>query len=223
MRSSLFIPGAAPRTPAIYPRGCAPDPCHLSPGLRPGPPPFIPGPAPRTPAIYPRACAPDPRHPLGPATGRPSRLASAAPRDVCGIGLARPPSGYSTRASAAAGRSRAARQPPSIPAIRPPATASATARMMMFAVTGAVRCTVVEGAAVAARIPAPRPGNPPPGNPPPPGNVRAPPGVAEPVVWPTEALSGGATLDSIFDPAKPSPTLTMPPMVLIVIAPPMTG
>ena len=41
--------------------------------------------------------------------------------------------------SAAAGRSRAARHPPNIPAMMPPATASTTASTMISAVTEALR------------------------------------------------------------------------------------
>ena len=61
-------------------------------------------------------------------------------------------------ARAAAGRSRAARQPPNIPAMMPPATASTTASRMTPALTEALRCTAtVWLAALAAGRKAPPP------------------------------------------------------------------
>src|ERR1700758_4947769 len=77
--------------------------------------------------------------------------------------------------SAAAGRSRAARQPPNPPAIRPPRTASPTARMIAVTVTCADRCTETVDAECAALLKPPRnglappvPPAPPPAKPPPP-------------------------------------------------------
>src|SRR6266567_8469911 len=87
------------------------------------------------------------------------------------------PSGdYSTRASAAAGHSRTARQPPSDPAIRPPAIASTTARATAPNVTGAVRWTeTVWAAGEAAR-------------------ANRPPGPPDPLaVLAVLAVSGGAS------------------------------
>src|SRR5215469_1729507 len=134
---------------------------------------------------------------------------------------------YSTLASAAAGRSRAARQPPKDPAMRPPAIASRTAAAIAPAVTGALRCTVTVWAADSAfctKRPAepllfPPPGNEPPGGPP---NVFAPPGVAEPVVGPTEAVSGLAKLSIRAAPRKPRPTPMTPPIMPITTASPST-
>src|SRR5205807_9803648 len=84
--------------------------------------------------------------------------------------------GYSTRASAAAGRSRTARQPPSDPAIRPPAMASTTARATAPSVTGAVRWTETVWAAEAA------------------GRANRPPGPpAALAVVAVVAVSGGAS------------------------------
>src|ERR1700761_6055808 len=105
--------------------------------------------------------------------------------------------------SAAAGRSRAARQPPNPPAIRPPRTASPTARTIAVIVTGADRCTATVDAVCAALAKPPRnglvppvpvvppvpPKPPAPPAPPKPPNRRAPPGVAVPVAVPREALS----------------------------------
>src|SRR5580693_1845187 len=63
---------------------------------------------------------------------------------------------YSTRASAAAGRNRTARQPPIAPANSPPAMASTTARATAPSVTGTVRWTdtvwAAAGAACANRL-----------------------------------------------------------------------
>src|SRR6201993_5009046 len=89
--------------------------------------------------------------------------------------------------SAAAGRSRAARQPPNPPAIRPPRTARATARTIAVIVTGADRCTAW-GRPPRNGLPPPVPAVPPPAPPKPP-NRWAPPGVAVPVAVPREALS----------------------------------
>src|ERR1700742_3728012 len=98
-------------------------------------------------------------------------------------------------------RGRAARQPPKPPAIRPPRTASATARTIAVIVTGADRCTATVDAVCAAFVKPPRKPPPPappvggvapaPPNPPPPAppNRWAPPGVALPVVEPRDALS----------------------------------
>src|SRR5580700_3933486 len=82
----------------------------------------------------------------------------------------------STRASAAAGRSRTARQPPSDPAIRAPAMASTTARATAPSVTGAVRWTETVWAAEEATRPNRAPGPPDP--------------LAAPTVL---AVSGGAS------------------------------
>src|ERR1700730_6201393 len=136
--------------------------------------------------------------------------------------------GHSLRASAAAGRSRAARQPPNDPAMKPPATASTTASTTAPIVTGAVRWTATVWVALAAsRLKAPPPGGPPPPpggppKPPPPPKVRAPPGVAEPVVWPTDAHRGGASRETREAPANPSATPTAPPRMPIAMASPMT-
>src|ERR1700722_15504910 len=103
--------------------------------------------------------------------------------------------------SAAAGRSRAARQPPNPPAIRPPRTASATARTIAVSGTGPDRGTATVDAVGAAlakpprNVPAPPvppvPPVPPPKPPPPapPPKRCAPPGVALPVAPPSAALS----------------------------------
>src|SRR5579871_828652 len=86
---------------------------------------------------------------------------------------------------AAAGRRRAARQPPKAPAIRPPRTARPTARRIAVRVTGADRWTAtVEAALPTPRVkPVPVPpaavvGKLPPPKPAPPAPKRAaPPGV----------------------------------------------
>src|SRR3984885_236063 len=131
---------------------------------------------------------------------------------------------------AAAGRSRAARQPPNDPAIRPPRTARITAASTASSVTGAVRCSVTVGTALAAACvkpprnpPAPPvppvppvPPAPPKPPPPPPVNARAPPGVAEPVVLPPrEAVSGCAKWPTAAAPRQPSPTPMAPPTMPI--------
>src|SRR5215467_10659497 len=139
---------------------------------------------------------------------------------------------HSTRASASAGRSRAARQPPNPPAIKPPAMASTTASATAANVTCALRWTVTALAASAASRrnppmppppppPKPPPPNPPPGGPPP-ANERAPPGVAEPVARPAVAVSGGASRDTSAAPAKPSTMPPSPPMMPMVIDSPST-
>ncbi len=46
--------------------------------------------------------------------------------------------------------------------------------------------------------------------------------MALPVVWPIEAVSGGAKLDTRAAPRNPSPTPTMPPAMPITMASPMT-
>src|ERR1700722_18679387 len=117
--------------------------------------------------------------------------------------------------SAAAGRSRAARQPPNPPAIRPPRTASPTARTIAVIVTGADRCTATVDAEWAALVKPPRngvvppvlpappaPPKPPPAPPAPP-NRCAPPGVAVPVVEPREALSDPEKWSTSEAPRKP--------------------
>src|ERR1700739_4535833 len=67
------------------------------------------------------------------------------------VGRSRARGLYTTRASAAAGRSRTARQLPNEPATRPPAIASATARTTALMLTGVVRCTETVCAAAAGR------------------------------------------------------------------------
>src|SRR6202034_915045 len=135
-----------------------------------------------------------------------------------------PGAAHSTRASAAAGRSRAARQPPKVPAIRPPARASTTARTTASTVTEAVRCTNTDWPPVPVpgreKPPLPLGGVKPPLPPPP--NCRAPPGVAEPVVWPTDADRAGATAETIAAPANPSATPARPPMTPTVTDSPIT-
>src|SRR3984957_11341484 len=99
---------------------------------------------------------------------------------------------------AAPGRPGPPGRPPTPPAIRPPSTASATARTIAEMVTGAFRCTATVDAVCAALakpprnalvppvVPAPPPPKPPPAPPP---KRCAPPGVALPVAPPREALS----------------------------------
>src|SRR5580693_9452816 len=122
---------------------------------------------------------------------------------------------------ASAGRNRAARQPPNAPAISPPRIARPTATMITAIVIGACRCSVTVPAVRAAFENAPRKGllplvplvgNPPPPPPPnPPPKLRAPPGVAEPVVLLARlAVSGDENLLTSAAPAKPRPTPTMP-------------
>jgi len=85
---------------------------------------------------------------------------------------------------------------------------------------GAALC--VAFAAARAKPPGP-PGAPPEAPPkPPPPKVRAPPGVAEPVVWPTDALSGGASLTTRAAPATPSTTPATPPMMPMATDSPIT-
>src|SRR5580692_2788248 len=127
-------------------------------------------------------------------------------------------SAHSTLASAAAGRSRAARHPPNVPAIRPPARASTTARTTASTVTEAVRCTNTDP----PLVPVGARERPPPGGVKPPLPCRAPPGVAEPVVWPTDADRAGAIAETIAAPANPSATPTRPPMTPTVTDSPMT-
>src|SRR5205814_1694788 len=67
----------------------------------------------------------------------------------------------------------------------------------------------------------PKPPPPPPPAPPKP-NCLAPPGVAEPVVWPTTADSLGASLETSSAPARPRPTPTAPPMTPSATASPIT-
>src|ERR1700722_16545873 len=89
-----------------------------------------------------------------------------------------------------AGRSRAARQPPKAPAIRPPAIASSTAAAIAPAVTGAVRCTWTVAAVSVARRKAPVPPvTPPPPNPPPPLPPPPPPNPPPPLPPPPPANS----------------------------------
>src|ERR1700686_180881 len=100
---------------------------------------------------------------------------------IAGFSLVRP--AQATLDSASAGRSRAARQPPNDPAIRPPRIARTTAATTAATVTGADRWTATEEGVEAARPKPPvNPPPPPPPKPPPPPNVRAPPGVAVPVL-----------------------------------------
>src|SRR5580704_8449038 len=134
---------------------------------------------------------------------------------------------------ASAGRSRAARQPPNAPAISPPRIARPTATMITPIVTGACRCSVTVPAPRAASENAPRKGllplvplvgnpRPPPPNPPPP-KLRAPPGVAEPVVLLARlAVSGDENLLTSATPAKPRPTPITPPTMPIATASPIT-
>src|SRR5580693_29401 len=123
---------------------------------------------------------------------------------------------YSTRASAAAGRSRTARQPPNEPAIRPPRIASTTARPTAPSVTGAVRCTETVWPAAAAR---PRP------PPPPPAPKRLAPPAAPPAAPGgavlVEAVSGGARDWMRAAPPNPSATPAMPPTMPMTSASPM--
>src|ERR1700758_4293786 len=127
---------------------------------------------------------------------------------------------------ASAGRSRAARQPPNAPAISPPRTARPTATTITAIVTGACRCSVTVPAVRAAFENAPRKGlfpppvplvgNPPPPPPTPPLKLRAPPGVAEPVVLLARlAVSGDENLLTSAAPAKPRPTPITPPTMPI--------
>ena len=90
-------------------------------------------------------------------------------------------------------------------------------------VTGALRCTAtVCVASAAARAKPPGPPAAPPGPAGGPPKVRAPPGVAEPVVWPTDAVSGGASLVTSDAPAMPSTTPATPPMMPMAIDSPIT-
>src|SRR5262249_26862806 len=128
---------------------------------------------------------------------------------------------HSTRASASAGRSRAARHPPNPPAIRPPAMASTTASATAASVTCALRWTVTALVASAASRRNPPP-PPPPGGPPP-AKARAPPGVAEPVTRPVAAVSGRAARDTRAPPAAPRRPPPPRPWRPTGIDPPGTG
>src|SRR5579862_2416563 len=122
---------------------------------------------------------------------------------------------YPTRTSAAAGRSRAARQPPNDPASRPPATASSTASAIAPIVTDADMGTaIVVWAAVGPPISVPL------AVPPGPTTVWGPP--SPPLAAGTVADSRGATWSMIATPAKPRPTPTRPPRMPVVTDSPKT-
>src|SRR5689334_17658332 len=113
---------------------------------------------------------------------------------------------YSTRLNASAGLSLDARQPPNAPAIRPPATARATAIATVVALTGAVRATSsVLAAACRPGPPKPPPG--PPAPPPPPPN------------W---ACSVGLMAVTTYAPARPRAMPSAPPSRPLTIASPTT-
>src|SRR5579872_5312574 len=122
---------------------------------------------------------------------------------------------YPTLASAAAGRSRAARQPPNDPASNPPAMASTTASAIAPMVTDADM-----GTATVVWAAAGPPMSVPPDVPPGPVTVCGVPNA--PLADGTVADSLGAILSMIATPAKPRPTPARPPMTPVVTDSPRT-
>src|SRR5262249_42084924 len=111
--------------------------------------------------------------------------------------------GYATRVRAAAGRSRAARQPPNDPASRPPAMASSSARTVAVTVTEAgLGTAMVVWVAAGANMDAP-PGPP----------ATCVEGPAPPPADGTLADSFGAIVSMMATPARPRPTPSAPPMM----------
>src|SRR5216683_401529 len=115
---------------------------------------------------------------------------------------------HSSRASAAAGRSRAARQPPKAPDSSPPATASATATAIAVTVTGALRWTDTVWTVLWLRLLS--------------TPARNVPGAADAVDWPTVALRGGAILATRAAPPNPTPTPAAPPRIPMTTDSPIT-